>query len=206
MNSFENINEKNNISSNNSLVFNWIYYLKQSSVDKIINDLNKKLSSITNFTNLTFPIQFSTEIVRQAYIFSISNKNELMYAINMNRIYFKIVKSFFEKVSNMNLKIGLFDRLFKIEADKQNIWRQKSLDRTDSHDIIMFHISPGPHKTVPYEFGEMSHFRRDEWYFKYEMPITALMFDLNYFKCFYVELLRLNDPQKYHILEKILEM
>lgn len=184
-----------------------VFFLDNSSLKEIFNSFKSSNLTCKNNSNETTRIKFANG--HGAYQILISNYEECKYVSNLNEIYTLIIEPFYERAKMMNISLNIFDRFFKITTSSFNVQNanflgtQKSLERTDSHDLVIFHISPGPHVNINKNLGDTSHFRSDEYPFPREMSINELVFDFNYFNCFYFDLIKEIDFEKYELFSNL---
>ena len=121
--------------------------------------------------------------------FVVNDQEERNYAAYLSKTYEKLKD--FEKKYEADLKHlpESFNRLFFVYGDFVSSHQGKTIHNTQTALNLAHHTSYNfdDHQLVPYEFGHVSHFRLGYRFPQEDIPISDLVFDQNYFQCFFVD-------------------
>lgn len=178
--------------------------LKEVDVEKILNATqNSPVSVYLNVTDYNRPKESFTK-GPHPFSVTIKSQRELKYAINLLKVY----KTYFKPYLDENAALFLnqtkdFDRFFAIVGHINNFALGKTLHNSDvSFDISLhmvenyFDISQNPPQVkydkanwrlnyFPYDLSHLSHFRKVQYFSYKEVPFEFLVFNLNYFNCYF---------------------
>jgi len=204
------LNEKNDLNHSVSYNFNQANYMKQ----EIMQLFFLKFEQILLQNDETYPFEININNLDQLdymqyssrdsngleafeYVFEIKNESDFNYAYNLyniNRFYLKPFLNRSEWI--LNKTCDRYKRFFILYDYTQSIMG-KSIHNTQTTFTATLHE---PYATefirIPFSQGYMAHFRAN-YHFKKEknqktssVPIKNLIFDLNYFQCYFKPIVR----------------
>ena len=164
------------------------YYLKRIDESKIFEAIDKYIASNSIDT------QINVVSVEANYTFQVMNENDRSYLIYLNNAYKKVLKFISHNNSSLVNLPEMFNRLFLIYGEIVKSHQGKSIQNTNSASELGHHTSfKEGEKHVSYEYGHVSHFRPSYRFNPEPIRITDLVFDLNYFQCFFVDNIKMFD-------------
>jgi hypothetical protein len=220
------LNATGNIDHEISLNFKHGSYIFNDIVDELFTLLKVKLQqlNISNFDslrgkqipNLTIEAVVANRAqefkLDMAFSFTITGRDELLYAMSLLQMYEKYVEPFVSKHKNdFATKVGTFDRLFYVSGELNDHLYGKTIhntrrsmdltvhygvgymniDKNGKPDFVKNHYYANVDFKVPRQLAHLSHYRT---FLNFDqrssvVPFSAFHFDLNYFKCFMIPLL-----------------
>jgi hypothetical protein len=174
------------------------------------------ISEDNTFTKISFPI-LDTSRVKQfwngshAFFIKIESQQELHYAINMLKIYKKVLKPYLEaNKAEIDLKTGgQFDRFFTVAHQGHAYSLGKTLHNTLSTYEFTLHFKDWDYEYIKsnetflikedkhhtrynyfvHSITYLSHFRERQNFHHKSFSIDAITLDLNYFYCYFLPLI-----------------
>lgn len=195
-----------------SLYFSQSYFIQQQLVDQIFVKLEQALKeidletiSVSIYLNVTDYNRPRKGINKGPHDFSVTIKSqrELRYAINLLQIYKIYLKPYLDQNAALFLNHTQdFDRFFVFVGDINLFANGKTLHNTLSTFDMTIHavehyIDTNPDHThtpndfsptmffIPNHLARLSHFRKLQYFSYKQVSIKNLMFDLNYFNCYF---------------------
>lgn len=189
-----------------NLYFKMAFYLSDhilseifDSIEKYFNSVNTDNFSLTHYINVTHfkPIRNNNTVYN--YSISIEGHDEIKYAKNLLLLYKNIAlhsKEFYNKTFiHYSHKFSSFFYLYGRGVTE---YCGKTIHNTEKTYDFWVHYPVGSKKLrIPFNDGHSSHFR-DEFEinnpftkFNGSIPIKELVFDFNYFNCFYKPLVKI---------------
>jgi len=176
-----------------SFYFKMSLHLKNKTADLIFKQLGSFLTSLneTKPINYTILIQDVTEIsaygAKLKFWFSIRNKDELDYAKRIYKFHTELMEPILRKNKQILDKVAAesFNRVYILFGQNSTGFLYgKTIHNTITTDILNTHFG-GPTFDIPVEYGHLSHFR-EIYHINWGVyPITELMFDFNYYNCYF---------------------
>jgi hypothetical protein len=175
--------------SNKTISFMMAYYLRDKTVNKILNELdiyfNNTLQTISS-NSKEFKVNINDYDFSFKYEFLFQNENDIKYAknlIKLNRILLKM------NVNRKQKNDDEFDRFFYLSGYVTSRSYGKSIHDTQITEYFSHHYPLNVYRRkFSYEYGHLAHFRESYTYAfiqNVQIPISNLQFDLNYFYCYY---------------------
>lgn len=208
-NYLEEIKVKSEVKQNDtrSYHFTQSYFIQQALADQIFEQLDETLNEIDILGYETRPFSIYLNVTDynrpndgpHAFSVTIKSYRELRYAVNLLIVYKTYVKPYLIKnAAFLATQIQDFDRFFVFVGDMNAYMNGKTLFNTQSAFDMTIHFVEnyvdqnqllngyGPSTFfIPNDRARLSHFRRVLTFSYKELPIENIIFDLNYFNCYF---------------------
>ena len=165
-----------------SLHFKMGYYLKLTEVDIIFKQFENYLNSDL--------IEDKIHVVGKVtnYTFQILNNDEKDYVVYLNKVYKNVTRFLYEDHVHLKQFPEIFARLFFIYGESVSYKQGKTFHSTEVANHVSHHSSYHfSQNAVPYQLGHVAHFQNIYNFSSTTISIKDLVFDLNYFKCYFLE-------------------
>ena len=165
-----------------SLHFKMGYYLKNSDVRKIFETFEKFIESNSKERHIFVLGEVAN------FTFQVVNDYQRNYVIYLDKVYKKVSKYLLENDSSLKNIPESYNRLFYIYGNIVKSHQGKTIHNTATSSKVAHHTSYNfDEKLIPYDYGHVSHFRVFYRFNPKPISIMDLVFDLNYFQCYFVD-------------------
>jgi len=181
-----------------SFHFKMSIHLKNKTVDLIFKQLGLFLNNLNESqpTNYSVLIQDDNEInshgAKLKFWFAIRNQNELDYAKRIYKFHTELIEPVLRKNKQILDKVAVesFNRVYILFGQNSTgfLWG-KTIHNTVTTDSLTTHFG-GKSFNIPTEYGHLSHFREIYNIYWGIYPITELMFDFNYYNCYFKPIIK----------------
>jgi hypothetical protein len=184
------------IAKNTNFYFPMVFYLSDIVVNEIFDAFEIYFNS-NKFNSKSYHHRIHNIVKKRNraffnYTFLISGKEDLKYARNLLNVYKYYYKNIYEKNVNISHISKKFGSLFYLAGKSISKFVGKTIYNSEIGFAVSVHKPPDfIYQKVEYNEGHSAHFRRS---FEINTPFTRnkqdisireLMFDFNYFNCFY---------------------
>jgi hypothetical protein len=181
-----------------SFHFKMSIHLKNKTVDLIF----KQLGLFLNNLNETQPIDYKVLIqddneinshgAKLKFWFAIRNQTELDYAKRIYKFHTELIEPILRKNKQLLDKVAAesFNRVYILFGQNSTgfLWG-KTIHNTITTDSMTTHFG-GKSVNIPIEYGHLSHFREIYNIHWGIYPIKELMFDFNYYNCYFKPIIK----------------
>ncbi len=181
-----------------SFHFKMSMHLKNVTIDIIFKQLGLFLSTLDETKPLNYSIliedqnDISEYNQKLKFWFSIRNKSELDYAKRIYKFHTDLIEPILKTNKQLLDQVAAepFNRVYILfgKSSTDFLWG-KTIHNTITTNDFTVHIG-GQAITVPVEYGHLSHFRQVYNLHWGIFPITDLMFDFNYYNCYFKPIIK----------------
>jgi hypothetical protein len=179
------IKNKHKISNESQIWFKSVEYFQMNELDIVMEKLRDKVDTESNQIKFSYVQRFKEKTYLKQFDLLINSTRDRFYAKNLIQIYDSILKPYINQNAQFISKLKTFDR-FVYAIEPYNEMRYGKAFRIPiPGKFTNAHLSP-KQKVVPLNDNYvLSHFREPKNSSKIVFPITKIVFDLTYFKCFF---------------------